>query len=326
MNRNLEEKKYKISVIIVNLNTGNVLKKCVESVIDYEAGKNAFEIIIVDQNSTDNSKEVIKSLADKYEFVKYIFNYTLKGFSQSNNLGFDISSGDYIVIMNPDIIFTQGVFDKLINRFRDNSNIGALCPLLIGEDGEFQGGYFRHYPSLSQFILFYMIFSKPSYKSSFLRGKYFEHPGFDIASGKLEYVEQIPCAFFFTKRNIFESCGKMDEKYLLFFEDVDLSFQINKHYKLAIETSCSVMHLGGVSFNTADNWWLHGRFVKSMHYFFKKNKNPVSSVLLYLLAVINSCIIVLFEHAKSLIKRSDIIRLNKHKYLLKLFIAFLDKK
>ena len=326
MNRNLEEKKYKISVIIVNLNTGNVLKKCVESVIEYETDKNAIEIIIVDQNSTDNSKDIIKSLSDKYEFVKYIFNDSLKGFSHSNNIGFDISSGEYIVIMNPDIIFTQEVFDKLINRFWENSNIGALCPLLIGEDSEFQGGYYRHYPSLSQFILFYMIFSKPSYKSSFLRGKYFEHPGFDITSGKLEYVEQIPCAFFFTKRNIFESCGKMDENYVLFFEDVDLSFQINKQYKLAIDTSCSVMHLGGVSFNTVDNWWLHGRFVKSMHYFFKKNKNPISSFLLFLLAVINSCVIVIFEYVKSLIGKRDINRLKKHKHLLKLFIPFLDKK
>jgi len=73
VNRNLEEKKYKISVIIVNLNTGNVLKKCVESVIEFEADKNTIEIIIVDQNSTDNSKEAIKSLADKYKFVKIYF-------------------------------------------------------------------------------------------------------------------------------------------------------------------------------------------------------------------------------------------------------------
>ncbi len=324
MNRNLEGNKYKISVIIVNLNTGNVLKKCVESVITYEADKNTIEIIIIDQNSTDNSKEIIKSLSDKYEFVKYIFNDTLKGFSHSNNLGFDISSGEYIVIMNPDIIFTREVFERLINKFVENSNIGALCTLLIGDDGKFQGGYFRHYPSLRQFFLFYMIFSKPSYRSSFLRGKYFEHPGFDITSGKLEYVEQIPCAFFFTKRDIFESLGKMDENYILFFEDVDLSFQINKQYKLAIDTSRSVMHLGGESFKTEDNWWLYGRFVKSMHYFFRKNKNPVSSILLFLFAVINSCVIVIYEYTKSLFGKSDMYRRKKHIYLLKLFIPFLD--
>ena len=111
----------------------------------------------------------------------------------------------------------------------------------------------------------------------------------------------------------------MDENYFLFFEDVDLSYQINKKYKLAIDTSCKVTHLGGESFKTDNNWWLHGRFVKSMHYFFKKNKNPILTLLLYFSAVINSGVSVLYEYMKSIFGKCDKYRLNKHKYLLKLF-------
>jgi GT2 family glycosyltransferase len=325
MNNLVKKRKTIISVIIVNYNTGNILRNCVESLYKFEK-ENTFEVIIVDQNSSDNSKEIIKGLSENHSFVKSVFNNSLNSFSGANNQGFDISSGEYILIMNPDIIFTESLFDKLLKIFDEHSDIGALCPLLVGKKGNFQEMYFQRYPALMQFLLFYTIWAKTFLKSVKLRNKYLENRNILSDKRDLISIEQIPCAFFFTKRDIFESCGKMDENYVLFFEDVDLSFQINKHYKLAIDTSCSVMHLGGESFKTVDNWRLYGRFIKSMHYFFKKNKNPVSSFLLYLFAVINSCVIVIFEYAKSLFRKSENYRLKKHQYLLKLFIPFLDKK
>lgn len=318
MNNPVQKQEIIISVIIVNYNTGNILRECVESLYKFE-NENIFEVIIVDQNSSDNSKEVIKGLSEKYSLVKYILNDSLKSFSGANNQGFDISSGKYILIMNPDIIFTESLFEKLLKKFNEHSDLGAVCPLLFGKEGNFQEMYFQRYPTLVQFLLFYTIWAKTFLKSVKLRNKYLENR--NILSDKRDFIpiEQIPCAFFLTKREIFESVGKMDENYFLFFEDVDLSYQISKKHNLAIDTSCKVTHLGGESFKTENNWWLHGRFVKSMHYFFKKNKNPITSFSMYFFAVNNSVASVLFEYIKSIFGKCDEYRLNKHKYLLKLF-------
>jgi len=314
----LNNNREKISVIIVNLNTGNILRECIESFFKYERDFDC-EIIIVDQNSEDNSRDVILELAKKFDNIKFIFNTTLKSFSYANNQGFDISTGDYILIMNPDIIFINPVLNKLVNGMKNNPGIGAMSPYLMGKDGKFQQEYFRRYPSVMQFVLFYMIFSKPFYRSAKLRCRYFENSNINTRSDKIEFVEQIPCAFFLTKRDIFESVGKMDDKYMLFYEDVDLSFQIHKNYRLGVDMSVKILHLGGQSFKTENNWWLHGRFLMSMHYFIEKNRGRYKSFLLKLFSLSNSVFIVALERIKLFLGKKDNYRYNKHKYYLQEF-------
>jgi len=314
----LDKGQIKISLIIVNLNTGNVLLESVESLYRVENIDSSFEIIIVDQNSSDNSKDVILSLSSKYANIKYIFNDRLMSFSYANNIGFSHSNGEYVLIMNPDIIFVEPVINKMIKVLDDNHSIGAVCPLLLGKDRVFQHEYFRKYPTLSQFIFFYMIFSKPFYYSAWMRRKFFEIAP-DISSGALEYVTQIPCAFFFTKREVFLNSGKMDENYVLFYEDVDLCYQVNKKYKLILDTSARIIHYGGSSFATEDNWWLHGRFLISMHYFFDKNYGFFKSLILKVISVLNSTYIVVWEYFKSLFGKRNDYRLLKHTSYLKEF-------
>ena len=148
-----------VSVIIVNYNTGKILNDCIESVYNYEK-EISFEIIIVDNNSTDDSRQIIEDISMKHKEIKKIFLDSKISFSGANNIGFENSSGDYILIMNPDIIFTQPVLKKLLNDLSENNSLGAVCPLLMGSDGEFQRRYFQRYPSIMQFIFFYSVFAK----------------------------------------------------------------------------------------------------------------------------------------------------------------------
>ena len=307
-----------ISIIIVNHNTGNILKECVKSVYEIEQSE-SFEIIIADNNSTDNSMQIIEDLSSGRTNIKTIFLKKDLGFSYANNKGFEASTGNYILIMNPDIIFTESVFEKLIENFNTISDLGAVCPLLIGNDGSFQRNYFQRYPTIIQFILFYSILAKQFIKNSNLLNRYLENRDIDSDSKSVKFVEQVPCAFFFTTRRIFEQAGKMDESYVLFFEDVDLSYQICKKYKLAIDTSLQVTHLGGVSFKTEDNWWMYGRFILSMNNFFDKNYNWFRGFILKVLSVKNSLLVIFLEYIKMIFGQSDDYRMKKHKYYLKEF-------
>lgn len=307
----------KISIIIVNHNTSKVLKDCIESVLKFEASENP-EIIIIDNASKDDSKNAVTGLTSKYSNVKSIFLDKPESFSFANNRGIGQSNGEYILIMNPDIIFTQPVLAALTKRIREDNTIGGISPALIGTDGNFQRNYFQRYPTLRQFIYYHSILAKFFNRSLKRMNRYLENQDIDISSKKIYYTEQIPCAFFLTKKSILDNSGLLDEEFDLFFEDVDLSFRIHKNYKLAVETSLEVTHIGGASFKSEDSWKLHGRFIKSMIYFFEKHYGFSRVLLLKVLVRLNSYVILQIENLKKITGKNDMYRLKKHKYLLNL--------
>lgn len=307
-----------ISVIIVNYKTPAVLKDCVESVISIEKDTE-FEIIIVDNDSRDGSEDVIKSLSEKYENVKPVYLKSRISFSAANNMGFEESKGEFILIMNPDIIFSEPLLKKLKDSMISPANTGAVCPKLTGSDGKFQYRYFQRYPSVMQFILFYSFAAKLFENSGYLKNKYLCDYTINLNSGKSERTDQIPCAFFFTRRDIFEESGRMNESYELFFEDVDLSYRISKKHDLKVDTSMKVTHLGGESFKTDDDYWLHGRFIMSMIKFFENNYGAMRTLLLKVCVYANSLTVISGEYIKSIAGKKNSYRLKKHKYLISEF-------
>ena len=306
-----------ISIIIVNHNTGSILNDCIRSVFKFE-NSSGIEIIIIDNYSADDSKDIISELAGKYSNIKYEFTDELISFSEANNIGIRLASGDYILIMNPDIIFTEPVLHKLIADMKSNEDIGAITPALIGTDGNFQRNYFQRYPSIRQFIYYHSIIAKFFNRSTKRMNKYLENQEIDISTGRIYLTEQIPCAFFLTMKTTIEKLGLMDESYKLFFEDVDLSYKMAKSKKLAVDTGVKVTHLGGSSFKTDNNWWLHGRYIMSMINFFKKHYSPVRTALLKVLVKLNSYLILIIEALKNIFGRKDEYRQNKHRYLIQL--------
>lgn len=302
-----------ISIIIVNHNTGKILLDCLASIRKYELNNN-YEIIIIDNYSTDNSRVLIEE-ASKTEKIDFIYTDNLISFSEANNKGIKRAKGDIILVMNPDIIFTEPVLEKLSRELGPDT--GAICPALTGTDGNFQRNYFQRYPSIKQFIYYHSILAKLFNKSAKRMNKYLENQDIDIKTGKKYEIEQIPCAFFMIRRSDIINAGLMDENFKLFFEDVDLSYRVSKNKKLIIDTGARVTHLGGSSFITEDNWWLHGRYISSMLYFFRKHYGNFKYKILKTIVIINSLIILLIENLKKLIGKKDDYRYKKHKYLLK---------
>lgn len=303
-----------VSIVIVNYNTGKILKECVESVFQYEDPE-SFDIVIVDNMSEDKSEAIISGLSDKHKNIKFILNKEKVSFSEANNTGIDASTGEYVLIMNPDIIFTEPLFKKLTDDFNKPESPGAVSPMLLGQDGKFQNRYFQKYPGLLQFIFFYSILAKLFQNSRSLTKKYLHLNSEDFRK-EIEYVQQIPCAFFFTKRKVLKEAGMMDDRYELFFEDVDLSYQISKKHNLAVDTSVKVTHLGGASFKTSDDYWLYGRFIISMIVFFRKNYSGFKTGTLKFIAGLNSRIVILSD--KLIPGKTDEYRSRKHRYFLDL--------
>jgi GT2 family glycosyltransferase len=307
----------KVSIIIVNHNTPAVLAECIRSLCSFEDAMQ-IEIIIADNCSADNSKEVIMKLASEHKNIKTVFLEDLKSFSYANNCGADLSIGEYLLIMNPDIIFTAPVVIELTNKLNENPEIGAISPALLGTNGLFQRNYFQRYPSIRQFVYYYSFLAGLFNKSAKRMNRFLENQEIDKDSHRIYYTEQIPCAFFLIKREVYFSIGKLDEDYTLFFEDVDICYRISKTKKLAVDTSVSVTHLGGSSFEFAGNWNLYGLFINSMLVFFNKHYSPLHAALLKIIVRVNSWAVLTAEALKSIFGSKNEYRMKKHRSMLRL--------
>jgi GT2 family glycosyltransferase len=111
----------------------------------------------------------------------------------------------------------------------------------------------------------------------------------------------------------------MNEKYFLFFEDMDLSFRIRKKYELFTDTSSSVLHYGGSSFNINKNPEIYGNYILSMNIFFDLNYSILRAFMLKIITLKNSFFILIVEYFKIIFRKNDNFRIKKHKYFLKLF-------
>lgn len=304
----------KVSIIIVNYNTSDELTNCLRSVYEFE--KNGFfEIIIVDNNSTDNSKEIIEGLSGKYENVSPIYLNELKSFAFANNRGIEISKGDYILIMNPDIIFEEPLLEKLVAYLNSHDEVGAITPALIGVDGKFQREYFQKMPTIRQFIYFQSFVLRFFYQKDKYISRYLQNYDINMDSGKVYNTNHIPGAFFMVKKKVLDEIGLMDEKFKLFFEDSDLSYRINKKYKLVVDTALKVKHIGATSMKDKD-WWVYGRFMVSMIYFFRKHYSRTRYFTLKFLAIYNACFILFLENIKTIFGKQDEFHLRKYRNFL----------
>jgi N-acetylglucosaminyl-diphospho-decaprenol L-rhamnosyltransferase len=286
----------KVSIIIVNYNTSGLLKSCVDSINYYEKDIDK-EFIIVDNNSEDNAKEIIESLVSNNINTKSVSLDSNYGFAYSNNRGYEVCTGEYILILNPDVLFIESLFNTLIEHLKDN-RIGAIGAKLYGEDGNFQKRYYQKQPALIQYLLFYSVLSKPflgkeKYENRFLNSVVEEN------KHGLQEVIQIPGAFMFMKNEVYTEKKGFNETFFLFFEDVDLSFRISKKYKLYIADR-KVKHIGASSMLSANNK-IYGYFVISMLNFYRINYSVISYMNLKVIILINTLLKLIIETVKRIL-------------------------
>jgi len=123
----------KVSCVILNYNGKDHIENCIESVQKQNFDKEEFEIIVVDNNSTDGSDELVKN----YSNVKLIKHYVNDGFSKGNNVGIKASSGEYVVLLNNDITIERDWLSKMVTKMDSDKNIGILgCTIYYSYTGK----------------------------------------------------------------------------------------------------------------------------------------------------------------------------------------------
>jgi len=251
-----------LSVVILNYNVRHFLEQCVLSVQKATKNFNA-EIIVVDNNSQDDSCQMIK---DRFPEVILIENKENAGFPKGNNIGVKIASGHYICILNPDTVVAEDTFEKLLVFAKNQENLGIVGCKLIDGTGNFLPESKRGIPT--PFVAFTKIFSLykifPGIKSF---GKYYASHVSENQTGK---VEILVGAFMFMKKETYEKVGGFDEDCFMYSDDIDLSYMVLKTGKQNYyfhETT--VIHYKGES-TTKDGTYMK-RFQEAMNFFYKKH-------------------------------------------------------
>ncbi|CAM4418146.1 glycosyltransferase family 2 protein [Flavobacterium terrigena] len=300
-----------LSVIILNYNVRYFLEQCVLSVQKALTNLDA-EIIVVDNNSSDDSCEMMKQL---FPMIKLIENPVNVGFPKGNNIAVAEAKGEYICILNPDTIVAEDAFEKILNSqfATHNSQLGIIGCKLIDGTGNFLPESKRGVPT--PWVAFTKIFGLYKISNSF--GKYYAQHLTENQSGK---VDILVGAFMVLKRDLYLQVGGFDENCFMYSDDIDLSYMIQKLGKENFyfhETS--VIHYKGES-TVRDEKYLK-RFREAMQFFYKKHFKK--SVVFDVMMQVGSFVFTIFKQKqqkntvrnidKYIVFSKEILQLNLNK-------------
>ena len=253
-----------ISIIIVNWNVKELLYRCLQSIFIF-ARDIDYEIIVVDNFSTDGSVQMLNDLSFAHQNLRVIFNQENSGFARANNQGLKIAQGKYILFMNPDMEMVENTPRILFHFLEARPGIAACTAQLQYSDGHRQPNIKRDPTFWSQLWLLYKLHHiwQPPFFKKYL-AKNFEY-------AREQEAEQVMGAFIFIHREIMKKIGGWSEDYFIWWEDIDLCKRLRDLGEKIIYTPATrVIHYEGRSFVQQLSFMKQKRFNRGLLTYFKK--------------------------------------------------------
>jgi len=255
-----------LSVIIVNWNTKELLLNCLESF--YRTVRNlTFEIFVVDNGSNDGSPDLVRKTFPEIELIQ---NQKNLGFARANNEALRKSKGRHALLLNTDVILTNGAVEKLVEFMDSNPTVGIAGGQLINGDGSKQNS-FDNFPSLATEVLnksLLRIFFPTRYPSK--RVSY---------SSPIDVHSVIGACMIVRSRSI-QEVGLLDENYFFFLEETDWCYRMRRQrWRVCHVPQAEIIHLQGRTANLVKNR-AKIEYYRSLYLFFKKHKGIFEFIML----------------------------------------------
>ncbi len=229
----------KLSIIIVSYKVKDYILSCLSSIFENRTDW-LLEVILVDNNSKDNTVDMIK---DDFKNVIIIENDRNLGFAAANNQGLKKTTGEYILFLNPDTKVLPETLNKSIAFLEDNPEVGAVGCRILNPDGTVQYSC-KSYPGFWNYFcestFLYKIFPKNHWTGKFYMTNfnYAEVKEVDVVSG----------AFLMASRKLIKEIGGWDERFFIYSEETDLCYRIKKAgKKIFFIPQVQIIHYGGRS-------------------------------------------------------------------------------
>lgn len=208
-----------ISVIIVNLNTCSLLDACLAS-LRAGAGGLHTEVIVIDNGSTDGSAAMVR---ERYPLVTLLCNDRNRGFAAPNNQGLRIARGRTLLLLNSDTVVRPGAFERLLAFLDAHPGAGGCGPRLVYPDGRLQRSA-KGFPDLwTHFCDMASLDRLVPRSRLFGRG---EMSWFDY--DRPAAVDHLMAAAFLVRREVYERIGGLDERFAIYYNDMDWCYRMVK--------------------------------------------------------------------------------------------------
>ena len=287
--------KLDLSIVIVSYNTKKDLQNCLDSLTLLKI-KKSYELIIVDNGSTDESTTYIKNIAKANKKIIPILNSDNSGFAAANNQGIKKSRGKYILLLNSDTLIEEDIFTPIIDWMDEHPKVGISGCALLNKDRSVQGsgGFFPNLPRAISWLLFlddipfiskYIKPFHPLHTKSF-----FKNEAFYSQPHEQDWVTG---AFFLIKREVVDKIGYIDEEYFMYTEEVDYCYRAKqKGWKIWYLPQWSIVHFGQGSgsptFAIISEW-------RNIQLFYKKHYSLLSLFILKIFLLVGAILrIIIF--------------------------------
>ena len=254
-----------LSIIIVNYKTPDLLLRCINSILNTIPKELLFEMIIVDNNSNDNSEKIIKT---KFEDIIWIQKNENDGFGRANNIGIQKAIGEYVLLLNSDIVVAENTILECLKEIEKDKTIGVLSCKLLNDDGSNQKSIY-HYAAdyldvLNNNLIFdYFIKIKP------------------------KKIKALMGSFLLIPQHVLQNIGLFDPDFFMYCEELELCNRIlKKGYKIKYIDNVVAYHKHGAS-STDENWVIKQKYLSNALLVYKL-KGLFGYIFYHFLCVLNS--------------------------------------
>lgn len=285
MNYNFFSKE--LSIIIVNWNSAEYLRKCIKAILN-NSENISLEIIVVDNASYDGCEAII---SHEFNAVKFIQSERNLGFAGANNLGFERSLSKNLLFLNPDTEIRSGALIKMLDTMESDNANGIVGAHLLNTDGSVQSTAIQKFPTilnqlLGTDILMTLYPNSRIWNNICLYKKSALPVEVDVVSG----------ACLMIRREVFEKVNMFSTDYFMYSEDIDLCYKVRKAgWKVVYLQDAIVIHHGGKSSSHSNSSSFSDIMIlESRLMFFRKFKNWLYCIIYRILIFFASGIRILF--------------------------------
>jgi len=310
-----------LTIIIINWNTCEYLKRCLLS-LERIQEKDLFQVTVVDNHSSDDTIELIKS---KFPDVILIENKENMGFAKANNIAIENTNTRYVMLLNPDTVVLDGSIKILYEFMENNQNSGICGPRLLNEDGTFQRSvinfptffYEFMYHAKYHFFPFSLIIPNMgpiNYKKIIEK---------QSKVNKAIKVAVVPGCSMFLRKKLIDDIGMLSEDYFLFSEENDICYRANiKNWNVNYIPDAQILHYGGKSFNKKSSFEKTFYFYESRFKFFEKYKSKIFLLFLRSMTIFFFAYCIFFLYTKLIFSDNKKVfqAIADYKKLLRIYI------
>jgi N-acetylglucosaminyl-diphospho-decaprenol L-rhamnosyltransferase len=287
-----------LSIVIVSWNVRDLLQACLES-IQASQWESRPEVIVVDSASSDGTPQMVH---DQFPWVRLIEAGHNVGFSKGNNMGIKVSTGRYVLLLNPDTKLLGEALSEMMGFMESHPQVGVLGPQLLNEDMSIQSSR-RRFPTL--WTAFFESTWLQPYAPRRILDSYFmcDHPDNQIAE-----VDWVTGAAMLVRREVIEQVGGFDEGFFMYSEELDWQRRIRSAgWQIVYFPQAQIVHYGGKSSEqvTAQR---HIYFQTSKIRYFRKHHGATAGFALRIFLLMNYVWQLLLEAAKGLVGHKRAMR------------------